>query len=375
MAYPLSGLIKIYPTDGVILFGQFALNSDAAPQPTRVAADLNAYYDARVVNLAVAPCLTRNTEKPAASGVYVPLGGTYELQFDPSQHNIEFYDGAYPSPVVATKNGLNATFPVGMIISSPIIYAGHQTYFGPSRDREIDTILLKYFGTTCLTYTPGTGLFTGTIASASNAIISNPLEKWSLFQLMRNFGFSIDVQTVVSGLLNTPRSVNSECFILATYNTQHWSVTTPTPNVMPGQITEINDANSSLDAFDEDGFLIYWDTLEDEEDSTDFPGLTGGIPITRNLIITFSKTVFKFIMPDGLPYGGRRLMLVGTGLGLSFTGKFPIQNFNVQLVDGSGLYTLVEDKTNDTYYDRSVVPSTTIDLKIPDPFAKTGLVP
>lgn len=42
--------------------------------------------------------------------------------------------------------------------------------------------------------------------------------------------------------------------------------------------------------------------------------------------------------------------------------------------DPSGIYTLVPDKTHDTLYER--LPAvTTIEIKIPDPFGKTGFVP
>ncbi len=117
MAYPNSGLLKIYPSACTIGFNaQYALNSDATPQPSRLAADLDAYYNARVTNLAVAPCLCRNIEKPAASGVYVPFGNslTYDLTFNPSQIGFEFYN-SYPGAIQATKSFLNASFPNGNV--------------------------------------------------------------------------------------------------------------------------------------------------------------------------------------------------------------------------------------------------------------------
>ncbi len=264
-----------------------------------------------------------------------------------------------------------------MVMSDPAVWFTGQGYFGPSRDREIDSILFNFHGSNVYTYTPAVGLFTGTVATPNNSIITNPLTKWSLFQLMQQFGFSAPCNTIVDAGVNIPRLVNSECFLLAAFNTQFFNITNNTPNVLPGQIASLTDANSNLDNFDIDEFKIYWDTLEGETDTNPlFPGLTGGIPITRNLILEFSSTVFKFIMPYGPPFGGRRLMLIGTGNSTFFVGEFPLQNFNIQLVDGSGLYTLVEGQAYDTYYDRSSGPPTpTIDLKIPDPFVKTSFLP
>jgi hypothetical protein len=46
----------------------------------------------------------------------------------------------------------------------------------------------------------------------------------------------------------------------------------------------------------------------------------------------------------------------------------------VLAADPSGIYTLVPGKTNDTLYDRDVTPVGTIDVKIPDPFLKTGFL-
>jgi hypothetical protein len=192
---------------------------------------------------------------------------------------------------------------------------------------------------------------------------------------MKTFGINIPVDTVVSAALPTPRAVISECFLLGVYNTQLFTLTTNTPDVLPGMITDIEDATNRLDVFDEDEFKIYWDTQEDEEDVNPlFPGWTGGVRIPRNLIIILEENLFRFIMPDnlGIPYGGRRLMLTGTGSGVAFSGEFPLQNYNTTLVEGSGLYKLVPGQAYDTYYDRSVSPAETVNLKIPDPSIKTG---
>lgn len=382
MAFPTSGIIRIFPDNVTIVSGDFSLNSDAAPQPVRTAATLDAFYDLRTGVLANAPCVRRNTEKPAASGIYVPAGGDYELQFSPSTIGIQFYDGAFPGVPVQTLDFLDADFPTGMQLSSVQVYWAGNTYFGPSRDRNIINMLFKYFGSTVETWTPTPGT-AQTSHSTPTYSITPFLTDWSIVQVMKSFGFKVPVSVVVDTGLNVPASVTSDLSIIAIYNTAQFTVTTPTPNVLPGNIAEINDASNNLGKFgsydaNNYTFKIYWDTLEGEEDvNSTFPGWSGGITLTRDLILNFTSSKLRFIMPNnrGLPYGGRRLMLTGTGASAFFVGEYPLQNFNVTLVDGSGLYKLVEDQTYDTYYDRSVAPVVTTNLKIPDPYVKTGFFP
>lgn len=57
----------------------------------------------------------------------------------------------------------------------------------------------------------------------------------------------------------------------------------------------------------------------------------------------------------------------GMDIALDFTSSV------IFISDPSGIYTLVPDKTHDTLYNR--VDTTSVDVKIPDPFIKTALVP
>lgn len=375
MAYPQSGYIKIYPASTSILGGQFSLNSDAAPQPVRSDAILDAYYQARVTNLAIAPCLRRATEIPAASGVYVPIVGDHELSFSASTSDIEFYDGAYPSAPVATTDFFSAAFPLGMEVSDLQVWWSGQTYFGPSRDRNITDMKLNYFGGVVYDYAPGAvGLLTGTIASPNTAIIAS-LHTWSPLRIFKPFGITVPVNNIISVLLNTPRSVISECFILGVYNTQKFSLTNHTPLVLPGEIARITDANSRLASFS--SYKVYWDTnpdLDEEDVDPNLPGLTGGVTIDNKYFYTHTTGEIEFQMPTdlGIPYGGRRLLLVGVGLSAFFLGEFPIANFNVLLTDGSGVYQLTAGQRHDTYYDRSTIPPTQVNLKMPRPRIRTG---
>jgi len=376
MAFPTQGLIKIYPHDVTIISGDWSLNSDVPPQPVRTPAVLDAYYDARVTNLAVAPCLRRATEIPLASGVYVPAVGTHELQFSPSSIGIEFYDVSYPSPVVATLDFLDADFPMGMMLTEAQIGWTGSTLFGATRDRDITNLIFKYFGATISTYTPpgGISMLLGRF-SGTTSIMPNLFTRWGFVNIMKPFGISIPVAAAISVLTSLPASVTSECFILAVYNTQFLQITTTTPDTLPGSDTNISSNTGSLSNLDIDEFKIYWDTLPGEEDVNPlFPGWTGGVRIPRYLIWEFTDSLLRFRMPTdlGIPYGGRRLMLTGTGNNTFFVGEVALQNYNITLVEGSGLYKLTNNKRNDTYYDRGVTPVETVDLKIPDPYAKTG---
>jgi hypothetical protein len=68
------------------------------------------------------------------------------------------------------------------------------------------------------------------------------------------------------------------------------------------------------------------------------------------------------------PMDPPEIAVAGDG-GLELNGQVPI----TLLRDVSGIYTLVPGKTNDTLYDRQTGQSS-VDVKIPDPFIKTGFI-
>ena len=93
------------------------------------------------------------------------------------------------------------------------------------------------------------------------------------------------------------------------------------------------------------------------------------IPVTDLIIRT--DTLIEFIMPDLgiiIPVPPEIIIEGGT----TFGGQVPLGPITILLTNGSGIYEIVPGKTHDTYYDRSIVPSTTINVKIVDPFGKTG---
>ena len=377
MAYPLNGLLKIYPSTVTRPgFAPFSLNNQPFPQLQQSDAALKAYYDLRVPNIANAPCMPRDTEIPAASGIYVPPPNTYELKFNTSSIGIEFYD-TWPGTPVATLDFLSSNFPTMLNLNGGGVYIEGRIFVGAARDRIIDNSVKYNFNNLniydLIFSIPGLNNFS--VVSPTNAMIPM-FQNWSIIELMqKNFGVTLNCSTTISANSGQPQGIISECSILASYNTTAISFTTTTPNVSPGGIAQIDDAGGTLNIFDQDEFKIYWDTLEGETDVNPlFPGWTGGVIIPRDLILTFTPYQFKFIMPNNLyiPYGGRRLMLTGNSNSLFYIGEYPMQNFNIQLEDGSGLYKLVENQVYDTYYDRSVSPIDTIDLKIPDPYVKTA---
>jgi hypothetical protein len=72
-----------------------------------------------------------------------------------------------------------------------------------------------------------------------------------------------------------------------------------------------------------------------------------------------------FYLPPLVP---PEVAVLGDG-GLQLNGTVPL----TLLKDVSGIYTMVPGKTNDTLYDRQTGQDS-VDVKIPDPTAKTGFI-
>ncbi len=374
MAFPNSGLLKIFPLNTTIPQGRFSFNNDPSPQTPASDAAVDAYFDARTPSVPTGPCATRDNLQ---GGVNVPFAGDHELFFSPSTIGIEFYDTTYPGPIAATLDTINVDFPSGMMINQAQLFVQGQISLGTGRNLSLTSVKLNYAGANFYTFTNVGPAIASSISSpttGTGAIVPNFFSNISLLQFLRTFGVTFPFQAAVSGVAFSPDAIISQCFLLAAYNTQLLQFTNSSPNALTGTTVELVNSQSRLGNFDQDEFKIYWDARDDEVEDPDFPGFTGGVAVPRNLILEFTDTIFRFIMPPGIPWGGRRLMLTGTAKtsGTLFSGTYPLQNFNIELVDGSGLYTIVDDKRNDTYYDRSVTPPIEIDLKIPDPFVKTG---
>lgn len=92
-------------------------------------------------------------------------------------------------------------------------------------------------------------------------------------------------------------------------------------------------------------------------------------PIT---IVTQTETLFTFYLPEACS-GAGSTSIVATGDGTQFSGSVPLGSLVILLTDHSGIYTLVPGKSNDTLYS-SLRDGTTRDVKIPNPFIKTGFI-
>lgn len=88
--------------------------------------------------------------------------------------------------------------------------------------------------------------------------------------------------------------------------------------------------------------------------------------------ITQTQTLYTFAVPATCS-GAGVVNILATGDGFQFSGSVPLGTLNVLLTNASGIYTLVPGKTNDTLYS-SLRDGTTRNVKIPNPFGKTGYI-
>jgi hypothetical protein len=91
--------------------------------------------------------------------------------------------------------------------------------------------------------------------------------------------------------------------------------------------------------------------------------------------ITWSENAYSFILPPlpGLD-ASQPVAIMGVGDGTQFSGSVMLGVLDILIENGSGIYRIIADKTNDTLYVNSAVDDTTADVRIPDPFAKTGFI-
>jgi len=186
-------------------------------------------------------------------------------------------------------------------------------------------------------------------------------------------GFSATVIDVVDAAARTPNFRVDQIAIEGVYNILFFNITLDTPNGVSGSLIRMTGDN--LTVLNE--LTINWydpDAPADEWLDPLVPNIVGGVAVPDNLIITWTATLLEFILPDGIPFGQPLLIMAEQVPATFFTGTTLLAQLNVQLVDGSGLYKLVDDQAFDTYYDRTdPLAVTNINLKIPDPYVKTGL--
>ena len=370
MPIPSQGFFQMYARSvGQIVSGNFARTSVGAPPPIATQDDLSAYYLAGVDDPATAPRLHQSVEFPGGSGFYNPAAGTYELQIFPKT-TIVFDSSGTPTPLSI----LDADFPLGFAASQMRVWINGNLVTG-GRNKYLNNYKFKARGSTVLDVNPPNNI-NGDFTTSSNEFGPTALSNahWGTNQVFGStMGFSATVADVVDATALTPNFRSDLVYIQGVYNLLVFNITSTSQNVGPGGEVIITGTNLTL----LDELSIDWyDAAATSSEWLDpmIPNIVGGIVVPRNLIFTWTATQIVFRIPfSQIPYGGKRLMVMGRQTsGVSFTGRTLLQNLNVQLVEGSGLYKLVDNKRNDTYYDRSVSPVVTIDLKIPDPFVKTG---
>ncbi len=148
-----------------------------------------------------------------------------------------------------------------------------------------------------------------------------------------------------------------------------------------GTTVQIDDANGNLDKIVSSGNLsgieIHW---------IDGNGVDHFFSIPLQYIIVLTAFQLIFIWPPlygttlvGLIFSLPIIYIIITAIVLdptfspTITGPIPIGSMEVVSANASGVYTIVPGKTDDTLYDNDD-PGTTEDVKIPDPFFRTGFV-
>ena len=362
MPIPSSGQFKIFPSTFLnIVNGTYSQSSAGAPPAQSTQAQIATYLDSEVNDPATAPRMWEQFD--SGGGIYVPIAGTYELQMFPKTR-ITFDTLGTPDVI----NFTDADFPLGVRF-----YALHLFLFGQlnwdGRNKRVTSFIYKYKNTVEYTLVPSVNLtnidsgeFTG-----YNPIV-NPGPYYAPNQI---FGGVTGIQSIVaagSAGGSVPNLTIYQHFLYGTYQS-NWMTLTATANANPGDIITINDALSKLNTFEK--FKVYWKA---NSDSTEY---SGGVelPIQSQA----AGSVQLFLPPNmGLPYGQRKMYVVGVAdEAQNYFGEFGLAYINNTVIDptlvnGSGIYTLDPSKRNDTYYDRSVSPVITTDIKIPDPYIKTG---
>jgi len=369
-----SGFFRLYPLSTIvsILSGTWSVTEIGAPPPVTTAVAIGTYLNAGVDDPTNAVRPNRGVLNAVAPASWIPFAATYELQFFPDTTRIVFNPS---DPDEQEVDFLSADFPIGTVFNQLIIWWNGSYTSGPGRDIILTSFALKYGGSTIenVTILPNV-TFNGDEVTGTTAIIPFS-QRWGPVQTFKPFGLSFVISGVISGLTPIVDLRTDLFFLQGVYNTEFFDLDQVTATAGPGGQVTIDSPGGSLDSFD--SFKVAWYDEEAPEDTwidSNIPFYVE-IPIPNDLIFVHTATQLVLKIPYlGVPFGGTRLQIIGVPTGLTI-GDIIIAQLNILLVDGSGIYTIVPGKTNDTYYDRTEpVPSPvpTIDLKIPDPFAKTG---
>lgn len=130
-------------------------------------------------------------------------------------------------------------------------------------------------------------------------------------------------------------------------------------------------AGSSVDA-GPDGNLITISSVLSDPNHLKLNHLTISVACGAITIVDQTETLFTFYLPVACD-GAGSTAIMATGDGTQFSGSVSLGSLIILLTDHSGIYTLVPGKSNDTLYS-SLRDGTTKNVKIPNPFIKTGFI-
>lgn len=141
-----------------------------------------------------------------------------------------------------------------------------------------------------------------------------------------------------------------------------WDLTTPSP-------VKVGDPITVTGASGLDGVLDIVITYEDPETQE-----LVEITIPKLSFQTQTSILLIFFIPTGLEGFSGPITVEADGDGVQFSGRVLLGTLFVLIENGSGIYRITSNKTNDTVYYNSPVNDDTVDVKIPNPFFKTGFV-
>lgn len=132
------------------------------------------------------------------------------------------------------------------------------------------------------------------------------------------------------------------------------------------------------------GIALTWVNLAGATQKYFIPLRYIGVDFIKRGFNPVSPTLLEFILPPGFAeiiwsdptipgWPSVPITPYIYGDGTQFSGWVALSPLTITLVDASGIYRLVPGKTNDTLYDQ-IAPLSTNDVKIPNPYFRTGFI-
>lgn len=155
--------------------------------------------------------------------------------------------------------------------------------------------------------------------------------------------------------------------IVGTYEIQFFQYTFP----LDGTSVEANTPNNNTPETS-NGTLITITSDPLDPDHLLLDELTISVTCGSVVIKTQTETLLEFWIPSSCS-GNGATSITATGNGVQFSGSVSLGSLTVLTTNGSGIYVLTPGATHDTLYS-SLRDGTTRNVKIPNPFIKTGFI-